>query len=233
MRNRLFGADDGEGDGRPAESEPEPPSRPAPPAGATEVEDGDRDLASIRRVISEMGMLSLDRRRFLAGYAYILMRIARADEDTNDAEMASMEHAVSAVGGLPEAQGALLVALAGRMSSLYGTTEDYAVTREFARTSSPQERQRLMRACIIVGAADGAISGAERTELYEIGRELGFGAEEIRCHPRPAGATSAPAIPADELTLASADAQVRRGCRAEPGPAGAARRAGRRGRLVW
>ena len=126
-----------------------------------------------------MESLSREQRRLLAGYAYILVRVARADGEINDAEVTSMEEAVSAVGELPEAQGALLVALARRMNSLYGATEDYAATREFTRTSSPQERQRLMRACIAVGAADGIISGAEATELYEIGRELSFSVEDI------------------------------------------------------
>jgi uncharacterized tellurite resistance protein B-like protein len=175
--DRLFGADDSEGDERPADTEPEPPSAAEP---ALEPEAGDDpDLASIRRAISGMESLSRERRRFLAGYAYILVRVARADGQINEAENLSMEQAVSAAGELPETQGALLVALAGRMNALYGTTEDYAVTREFARNSSPQERQRLMRACISVGAADGVISGAEATELYEIGRELGFSLEDI------------------------------------------------------
>ena len=173
MIDRLFGGDGSEGDERPAEAEPEPPSPSAPESGQ------DADLASIRRAISGMESVSRERRRFLAGYAYILVRVARADGHTNDAETVSMEQAVSAAGELPEAQGALLVALAGRMNALYGTTEDYAVTREFARNSSPQERQRLMRACISVGVADGVISGAESTELYEIGRELGFNVEDI------------------------------------------------------
>ena len=175
MFDRLFGADEDEGDGRSVESEPEPPSSSAP---APEP-DAERDLASIRHAISGMESLSREQRRLLAGYAYILVRVARADGEINDAEVTSMEEAVSAVGELPEAQGALLVALARRMNSLYGATEDYAATREFTRTSSPQERQRLMRACIAVGAADGIISGAEATELYEIGRELSFSVEDI------------------------------------------------------
>ena len=173
LDERTFGGDAGKEDERSAEQESEPPSRPAPEAEA------DRDLASIRHAIAQMETLSREQRRFLAGYAYILVRIARADGDINDAEILSMERSVSAAGSLPEAQGALLVALARRMNSLYGTTEDYATTREFARTSSPQERQRLMRACVSVGAADGFISGAEATELYEIGRELSFSVEDI------------------------------------------------------
>ena len=139
----------------------------------------DQDMASIRQSISELGSLSVERRRFLAGYAYVLMRVARVDADINTAETRRMEQAVTAAGKLPEALGVLLVALAGRLSSLYGASEDYAVTREVARTASPQERQRLMRACVAVGTADGRLTDGEAVELREVGRELGFSVDEI------------------------------------------------------
>jgi tellurite resistance protein len=142
-------------------------------------QDPDRDVASIRGAISELGALPVERRRFLAGYAYILVRIARADEELGDAELERIEAAVIAAGDLTEAQAALLVSFARRMNSLYGATEDYAVTREFARMSSPQHRQRLLRACVAVAVADGAITAAEATELHEIGQELHLRADEV------------------------------------------------------
>jgi tellurite resistance protein len=167
--NRLFGEDEDEG---------EPPS-PAPEPTMQDEPDPEQDVASIRQAISELGSLSIEQRRFLSGYAYVLVRVARADAGINDAETARMEQAVIAAGDLPEAQGALLVALAARMNSQFGATEDYTVTREFARLSTPQERQRLLRACVAVGAADGELTSGEEAELYEIGRELGFGVDEI------------------------------------------------------
>ena len=141
--------------------------------------EADQDALSIRQALSEIETLSTERRRFLAGYTYILVRLARADDELNEAETARIESAVTAAGELTEQQGALLVAVASGMSSLYGTTEDFAITRDFARTSTPQERQRLLRACVAVALADGSIVSAESTELYEIGHELGFGADEI------------------------------------------------------
>lgn len=164
----MFGAHEGP----TAESEPD-----QDPASG---QDPDADVASIRRAVSEMGSLTVEQRRFLAGYAYILVRVARADGILNDDEMRVTERAVIEAGRLQERQGALLVALASRVNSLYGATEDYAFTREFARLSSPQQLQRLLRACVAVGAADGPITSAESTELYEIGRELGFTADDVR-----------------------------------------------------
>mgnify|MGYP001817121062 CR=1 FL=1 len=170
MIDRIFG-DDGEA-ADPSASESEPArDGPAP--------DPEQDVASIRGAIDELGSLPVEQRRFLAGYAYVLVRVARADAGINDAETERMEQAVIAAGDLPEAQGALLVAIAGRMNSQFGATEDYTVTREFARLSTPQERQRLLRACVAVGAADGALTSGEEAELSEIGRELGFSVDEI------------------------------------------------------
>lgn len=165
MFDRLFGDDDA--------------SSPANEPAADQAPDPAQDVASIRQAIAELTSLPIERRRFLAGYAYVLVRMARSDAGVNDVETEHMEQAVIAAGDVPEAQGALLVVLASRMNSQYGATEDYAVTREFARMSTPQQRQRLLRACVAVGMADGALTGGEIAELREIGRELGFGADEI------------------------------------------------------
>ena len=166
-------SDEGEAD------TPEPASEPAPGSEQEQEQEPDEGTAYIRRAISELGSNSVERRRFLAGYAYVLVRVARADGEIKDAEIERMEQAIIAAGDVPEAVGALVVALASRLNSLYGATDDYAVTRELARASSPQERQRLLRACVAVGVADGRLTGGETAELHEVGRELGFSVEEI------------------------------------------------------
>ena len=163
MSERPSGADDDPA-GQPA-SGPEP--------------SPDQDVAFIREAVAGMGSISAERRRFLAGYAYVLVRVARADGVMNDAEVAVIEESVIEAGHLERAQGVLVAALASSVNSLFGATEDYAFTREFARQSSPQQLQRLLRACVAVGAADGALTAAESAELYEIGRELGVNAEEL------------------------------------------------------
>ena len=184
MLERPSGADDDPAD------EPTPDPEPNP----------DQDVALIREAVAGMGTLTADRRRFLAGYAYVLVRIARADGVMNEAEVAVIEEAVIEAGGLERAQGVLVAALASSVNSLFGATEDYAFTREFARQSSPQQLQRLLRACVAVGAADGALTAAESAELYEIGRELGVGAEELdaireQISPRAADAAGGGAEP--------------------------------------
>jgi len=161
---------------RPSGTDDEPADEPVLDP---EPNNPDQDAALIRDAVSGMGSLTAEQRRFLAGYAYILVRIARADGVMNEAEVAVIEAAVMEAGDLQRAQGVLVAALAGSVNSLFGATEDYAFTREFARMSTPQQLQRLLRACVAVGAADGDLTAAETTELHEIGRELGVNAEEL------------------------------------------------------
>jgi tellurite resistance protein len=160
---RLFGNDDDP-------EEPGPEVDPDPVA----------ETSGLRRVLGQMDSLSLEERRFLAGYAYILVRVAQADLQVSEAELGAMERAVTSVGQLSEAQGVLVVELARRMNALYGATEDYALTREFARNTTPEQREDLLRAAFAVSGADEGISEAELAELNEIGMELGLTVEAVR-----------------------------------------------------
>jgi len=149
--------------------QPEVP-RPAPPSG---------DIESIRRISGEVEALPLDQRRFIAGFAYVLARAAHADLDVSEAELEYMEKAVVEVGHLSEPQAVLVVEMARNMTELYGATDDFVVTREFANNSTREQREDLLRTAFAVGAADDSISAAESAELNEIGKELGFRADEV------------------------------------------------------
>ena len=158
----LFGNDD----------EPPQPEVARPGPAPTETE-------SIRRIAAEIGALPIAQRRFIAGFAYVLARAAHADLDFSQTELRHMERAVVEVGHLSEAQAALVVEMARNMSELYGATEDYVVTREFARNSTPEQREDLLRTAFTVGAADDSITASESAELNEIGKELGFRSDEV------------------------------------------------------
>jgi tellurite resistance protein len=137
------------------------------------------ETSNLRRVLGQMDSLPVEERRFVAGYAYILVRVAQADLEVSPPELEYMEHAVSTAGHLSEAQAVLIVELARRMNALYGATEDYTLTREFARTTTRAQREDLLRTAFAVSDADDDISEAERAELNEIGMELGFSLAEI------------------------------------------------------
>lgn len=148
----------------------------------------DSESDGIRRISGELDALPVETRRFISVYAYVLARVARTDPGLTDAERGFMERAVIEAGGLSEAQAALVVQVAHSMGSLYGATEDYVFTREFARVSTPEQCEALLRTAFAVSAADGHVSGSELAELSEIAAELGIGpstAEAIRAEVIP------------------------------------------------
>ena len=152
--------------------ETQPPEVARPDPAPTETE-------SVRRISGQIEALPIEQRRFIAGFAYVLARAAHADLEISDEELTYMEHAVVEVGHLTEAQAVLVVEMARNMNELYGATEDYVVTREFARNSTREQREDLLRTAFSVGAADDTITAAEVAELNQIGKELGFRSDEI------------------------------------------------------
>jgi hypothetical protein len=83
------------------------------------------------------------------------------------------------VGHLSQAQAVLVVEMARNMNELYGATDDYVVTRDFATIASREQREDLLRTAFAVGAADDSITAAEVAELNEVGKELGFRSDEV------------------------------------------------------
>lgn len=176
--------------GSEAEPDPETPSVAADGTSETDSDDGGEPPADVvasqvgrseglRRASAEIEALPVDERRFVAGYAYVLARVAHSDREVSDAELEFMERALTDVGQLARGQAALIVEVARIMAVLYGATEDFVITREFARSATADQRESLLRTAFAVSAADGYISEAEDTELDEIGKELGFRAQEV------------------------------------------------------
>jgi uncharacterized tellurite resistance protein B-like protein len=143
-----------------------------PPADAAET-------ATIRRIVAELGSLPAEQRRYLAGFAYVLSRAAHADLAVTADETALMEQIVARIGGLPEAQAVLVVEVAKHQTSLYGGTEDYVVTREFAAAATEEQRLHAVEACFAVVAADHSISAEEYAELTQIATELGLNRAQL------------------------------------------------------
>lgn len=149
------------------------------PASTPSGAGADSETATVRRIVAALGQLDPERRRYLAGFAYLLSRAAHADLTITDGESRLMEKIVVEIGGLPEAQAVLVVEIAKNQSDLYGGTEDYLVTREFAAHSSAEQRRAAVEACFAVAAADGAITSDETAELTQIASELDLTHEEL------------------------------------------------------
>jgi len=152
--------------------QPEQPEAVQPGPMSSETE-------SIRRIAGEIEALPVEERRYIAGFAYVLARAAHADLEISRVELDSMEKAVIEVGHLTSAQAVLVVEMARNMAELYGATDDFVVTRAFANIASREQRETLLRTAFALGAADDTITAAESAELNQIGKELGFRADEV------------------------------------------------------
>jgi len=83
------------------------------------------------------------------------------------------------IGKLPESQAVLVVEIAKHQTQLYGATEDYLVTREFAKRAAEEQRIALVEACFAVVASDHTITAEEYAELTQIARELDLSREQL------------------------------------------------------
>jgi uncharacterized tellurite resistance protein B-like protein len=151
-----------------ATPEPVDPAAPPPAFGGRPAE-----TVTVRRIVASLEALPDERARYLAGFAYILSRAARADEHISDAETELIERLVVEYGGLDEAQSVIVVELAKLQSRLHGATEDFLVTREFASRASNEDKLALLRCCFVVSAADDSIGPEESSVVNQIARELG------------------------------------------------------------
>ncbi len=139
---------------------------------APEAQGTEGDTRTVRKIVRRLESLEPQQARYLAAFAYILGRVAHADRDFHDDEVAEMEQIVVEVGGLAEDLAVLVVQIAKSQNLLIGGTEDYLVTREFGRVATPEQKRDLMRCLFAVAAADGVVAVVEENEIARIASEL-------------------------------------------------------------
>jgi uncharacterized tellurite resistance protein B-like protein len=145
---------------------------PAPSHAVPAARDGETE--TVRRIVGELDRLDRSRARFLAAFAYVLSRVAAADMDISDSETEKMVEIVQRLGNIPEEQAVLVVAIAKNQNQLFGSTEDYLVTREFRDIATDEQRAELLDCLFAVSAADATITLDEESQIREIANELGF-----------------------------------------------------------
>ncbi len=127
---------------------------------------------TIRKITQALDRLEPERAKYIAAFAYLLGRTARADLQISAEETAVMEQIVSVHGKLPEEQAIIVVQIAKAQNTLFGGTENYLVGREFKEMSDYPERLALLDCLFAVAAADHSISTIEDNEISQIADEL-------------------------------------------------------------
>ena len=126
----------------------------------------------LRDVVNALDRLEPDRARYLARFAYLLGRVAHADRHVSPEETAAMERLVLTEGSLSQDQAILVVGLAKTSNLMFGGTADFEIAREFADSTTYEEKLALARCLFAVAAIEGSISMAEETEIHRILNQL-------------------------------------------------------------
>ncbi|MFQ5768357.1 MAG: TerB family tellurite resistance protein [Acidobacteriota bacterium] len=127
---------------------------------------------TVRRISEALNRMDPRKARFIACFAYLLSRVARADLDISDEETHEMEKIIQQRGGLPEEQAVLCVQIARTQATLFGHTENFLVSREFNLEAGRKEKLALLDCLFAVSAADHDVSTVEDNEIRKISEEL-------------------------------------------------------------
>jgi uncharacterized tellurite resistance protein B-like protein len=133
---------------------------------------GKAEATPLRATLDALDHLEPDRARYLAAFAYLLGRVAHADQQVSPEETSAMEALVREHGDLPHDQAMVVVQLAKTSNLLFGGTANFLVAREFAELASYEQKLALMRCLFAVSTSDEAISIAEEGEIHRIANEL-------------------------------------------------------------
>ena len=131
-----------------------------------------QESSVLRDVVNALDRLEPDRARYVARFAYLLGRVAHADQQASTEETSVMERLVRDQGGLTSEQAMLVVSLAKTSNLLFGGTADFEVARDFAASATYEEKCALARCLFAVAASEDAISMAEETEIHRIINQL-------------------------------------------------------------
>lgn len=140
---------------------------------------GAGETETVRRIVDALDRLEPDRARYLAAFAYTLSRVARADLKISPEETHAMERIVVEHGGIPEDQAIVVVQIAKHQNLLFGSTENFLVTREFNRISTQEQKLALLDCLFGVAAAEDLVSMTEDNEIRKIARELGLSHQDF------------------------------------------------------
>lgn len=129
-------------------------------------------VSGVEEIERALDGMEPERARYLAHFAYILGRVARADHHVTPGESAVMERIIVERTGLPAPQAALAVRLATAHGLKHGGTEDYLVTRDFAAMTDRSARLALLDCLFALSASDESIVMLEDNEMRRIASEL-------------------------------------------------------------
>jgi uncharacterized tellurite resistance protein B-like protein len=129
--------------------------------------------AAVRDIVERLRGHPPERARWIAAFALVLARGARADLEISGDELRVISDVVHRQTGLAPEQSDLVAELAARGNELLGSSQEYLATREFRNLADDGDAERVLDCLFAVAAADDSITLVEEEELRQIANELG------------------------------------------------------------
>ena len=130
------------------------------------------DADSLAHIERALAGLEPAMARYIACFAHILTRGARADHQFTDEEAREMERVVAERGGIPAEQATVVVEIARIQALSSGGTDDFLVTRQFNTIATREQKLALLDCLFAVSAADESILTVEDNEIRRVSNEL-------------------------------------------------------------
>ncbi len=137
------------------------------------------EVSPLRETLDTLDHMEDERARLLAAFAYLLGRVAHADQHVTPEETRAIEALVRDEGRLSQEQAMVVTQLAKTSNRLFGGTANFLVAREFSGLATYEQKLALMRCLFAVAATDEAISMAEEGEIHRIARELRIDQQDL------------------------------------------------------
>jgi uncharacterized tellurite resistance protein B-like protein len=134
--------------------------------------DDEPAVESLAAIEEALAHLDPRQARYLAGFAYILSRVAGADHEISEEESAVMERLVAERGNLAAADASLVVQIAKTQTQRHRGTQDFLVTRAFSGIATREQKLALLDCLFAVSSSDQSIRTLEDNEIRRIASEL-------------------------------------------------------------
>lgn len=132
----------------------------------------DSATESVRKIARKLEEMDPVKARYIAAFAYLLGRVAHADDEISEDETRIMEQIVMKKGKLPEEQAVMVIEIAKRQNRLFGHVENFLVTREFNDLATRDQKLYLLDCLFALSSVDHSISIREDREIRQIASEL-------------------------------------------------------------
>lgn len=147
---------------------PSAPTTPAAPSSPAQV------AAGIRNALARLNDLNRSTADYLKTLAFILYRVAAADENVSEKEVRRMESILVEHASLSQAEAVLTVEIARHCAVLSDCARSYDASRRLRARLGVEDRRRLGHFLGSVAEADGRVRQSEKDAIRQISTELGL-----------------------------------------------------------